>query len=347
MECRNFKELADSYPDDEPAVEDNHDLRYGELRAHLEGCADCRRELAARREVRAGLQRAVTQSPDFRVRPEFAFQLRNNLMAGLKQPERKSVFASLFVPLLAARAQWLAVAACLVVAVVISFIALTSRLTSTQPQVASVKISDTNEPRPGGAAVRLARFEQTKTAVGDHRFCALDYQLEEEPIPLGEAGRRFDAVYTDLAEAVMAGRGKTIGEVRLVEEHSCVYHGQRFAHVVLEHRGRTVSVLVTEKPEANDGTLAAVGNAAPVSTPDTQAVACAQIEGYRVSCFETKRHAVYTVSDLSEAENLAVARAFAPSVSRHITQTEVTTSSRTIRPKDLTNRESAAAVRRS
>ncbi len=319
MKCHDVKEIADSYLNNESATEEN-----GALQRHLEGCADCRQELTARREVRAALQRAITQSADFRVRPEFAFRLRNDLKATLKQSERKSTFAKLFAPFQTARPQWLTFAAGLLVAVIIGFVALTSRQTSTSPQVAQVERRESNAQRLDGAAVRLARFEQTKTAVGDHRFCALDYQLEEDPIPLDEAGRRFDAVYTDLEEAVMAGRGETAGDIRLIEEHSCVYNGQRFAHVVLEHHGRTVSVLVTEKPETNDGTLA-VGNAAPVSTPDIQAVACAQIEGYQVSCFETKRHAVYTISDLSEAQNLAVARAFAPSVSRHITQAEATT----------------------
>jgi len=318
MECHNLTEVADWYLDDEPTVEDNHDLRHVELRAHLEGCAECRRELAARREVRTMLKRAVTQSPDFRVRPEFAFQLRNNLQATLQMPERKSVFANLFAPILSARPRWLAVAACLLIVVMVGFVALISRRTPTHLQTVGVESRDANPAQLDGAAVGLARFEKTKNAVGDHRFCALDYQLEEEPIPLDEAGRRFDAAYTDLEEAVMSGQGGTADDIRLVEEHSCVYNDQRFAHVVLERKGQTISVLVTGKPQ-DDSTLVSNAN---VTAADNQAIACAQIDGYQVACFETKRHAVYTISALSEADNLAVARSISSSVSAHINRAE-------------------------
>lgn len=311
MDCREFREVADSHLDDESAIESE-----GELRRHLDGCPECRRELTARREVRAALRRGITRSPDLQLRTEFAFRLRNDLKATLRQPEHKSIFTSFSI----SRPQWIAFAACLLVAVMAGIVALTTQQTSTTPQeVGRVERAEADARRLDGVAVRLAKLEQTKTAVGDHRFCALDYQLAEEPIPLDEAGKRYDAAYTDLEEAVMSGQGQKAGDIRLVEEHSCVYNGRRFAHVVLEHRGRTVSVLVTEKLGAGDTTFAAKSS---VGTPDNQAVVCAQIEGYQVSCIETRLHAIYIVSDLSEAENLAVARSFAPSLSEHITRAE-------------------------
>lgn len=313
MQCREFREIADSYLNDELLVETNH----GFLK-HLESCAECRRELAARREVRTKLRAAVAKSPDLQVRPEFAFQLRNGLKLQHAQPARKSFFAPVFA--LATRPQWLA-AACLVVALTIGFVALKFRHTSpnADPQIAQTERRETDASQLDNSAVRLANFEQTRIAVGDHRYCALDFQLDEDPIPLAEAGRNFDPVYTGLTRAVMSGQGDLAGEIKLVEDHSCVYKGTRFAHVVLEYHGRTISVLVAEKSEGGVPTRAA--NSAP-GTRDGQVIACAQIDGYQVSCFETGRHAIYTISDLSEAENLTIARTFASSVSDHIAQAE-------------------------
>jgi hypothetical protein len=107
------------------------------------------------------------------------------------------------------------------------------------------------------------------------------------------------------------------GQFEFIESHACVFKGQRFAHVVLKHQGRVVSLLVAE-PEQNKTT-------AQAATPDNtrrQANACSRSGQYQISCFETARHAVFVVSDLSEAENLAVAQAFAPSIQEHIARFE-------------------------
>jgi len=60
-------------------------------------------------------------------------------------------------------------------------------------------------------------------------------------------------------------------------------------------------------------------NAAPLTNQQAQVIACSQLDGYQVSCFQTARHAVFVVSDLPEGDNLALARALAPSVFAHIT----------------------------
>lgn len=316
MQCREFGEIADSYLGDELLVETNHDFL-----KHLESCAECQRELAARREVRARLRAAVAKSPDLQVSPGFAFQLRNSLKLQHAQRVRKSLFAPVFA--LTTRPQWLAAAACLVVALTIGFGALRFRYASpnASPQIAQTERRETDASQLDGAAVRLANFERTRIAVGDHRYCALDFRLDEDPIPLAEAGRDFDPAYTGLTRAVMSGQGELAGEIKLVEDHSCVYKGTRFAHVVLEYHGRIISVLVAEKSES--GVPRRAANSAP-GTRDGQVIACAQIDGYQVSCFETSHHAIYTVSDLSEAENLTIARTFASSVSDHIAQAERT-----------------------
>lgn len=51
MDCRNFKELLDSYLCDELAVETNH-----QMQRHVECCPGCCGEMGARRELRRVLK---------------------------------------------------------------------------------------------------------------------------------------------------------------------------------------------------------------------------------------------------------------------------------------------------
>lgn len=310
MQCRKFREIVDSYLKDELLVETNHDVI-----KHTEACSACRAELAARRETSAQLRRAFTAAPEFQMRPEFAFGLRNRLKAeALGKPETSyKLFAAIMHP------QWLALAACLVVAVVVGVFAILPRSdspnelarSSTDPATRPEARTGSPAGNLGGAAVRLASFKQREAAVGDHQHCAIKYNLPGEPIDLNIAGRKYDAAYVDLAQAVRTGEGMQAGDIKYIEDHSCIYDAQRFAHIVLEHKGRTISLLVAEA----DDTTAKEAN--------TDAIACSHSGGYHVSCFNTKRHSVFVISDLAEADNLIIARKLAPSVAQHIARAEV------------------------
>lgn len=310
MQCSEFREIIDSYLKDELSIETNHNIIQ-----HTQTCSACRAELVARRETHAQLRRAFNHAPEFQMRPEFAFRLRNKLKAEAsgKPNTAFNFFAALMRP------QWLAVVACLVAAVVIGVFAL--RPQSDSPNELARSSADTwtrREARTAfpagdlsGAAIRLASFEKREAALGDHQHCAIKYNLPEEPIDLNEAGRKYDAAYVDLAQAVRTGEGLRAGDIRYIEDHSCVYDGRRFAHIVLEHKGRTISLLVADAYDTSANDANAV------------AVACSHDDGgYRVSCFGTKRHSVFVVSDLSEADNLMIARRLAPTVTQHIARAE-------------------------
>src|SRR5688500_15409820 len=74
MQCRDFREVADSYLSDELLVETNHDVM-----AHLEACADCRRELAARRELRTIMRASFSKTEELQMPAEFASRLHSGL----------------------------------------------------------------------------------------------------------------------------------------------------------------------------------------------------------------------------------------------------------------------------
>jgi len=307
MQCRDCRELADSYLSDELLVETNH-----EVIAHLEGCAECRRELTAHRELRATLRAAFAKASELQIDDTFAASLRFELHStALRQPT---------LSLIRSRA-WLGIAACLIVAIALAVIGVRYKDRTTPEQIVAIGKSDeaTGSPTvndtkssPGVEVMELASF-----AVDDHRNCAIEFRLEEHPISLEEAGQKFERAYLDLEKSVKDRLAALAGGVTFVEAHSCVFAGRRFAHVVLKENGHLVSFLITglagpESARQNGGS----------PKKDAQVISCSEAHGYRVSCFQTARHAVFVVSDLSEGTNLNIARSLAPAIYQHLANAE-------------------------
>lgn len=136
--------------------------------------------------------------------------------------------------------------------------------------------------------------------------------MAEKPIDLEAAGQKYDRVYVNLTKAVLSQQGAALLDAQFVEAHSCVYQERRFAHIVLKYHGHLVSFLVTDIEPTKR----------MQSESDPQVITCSEFDGYKVSCFETARHAVFVVSDLTEGDNLALGRALAPSVFAHIIRSE-------------------------
>ena len=300
MQCDQFRQLVDSYLHNELAVETNH-----QVILHMEHCADCRQELSVRRKLRLRLRQAYTNAPDHRLRPEFARRLREQLLDQAKEQRVNSIGPQ---PLLHSlsnerRTSLLALAACLVLATGIGLVFFQQPLVHPE----NTGISQLIPPVNNSSGISLVREELVRSAVGDHRDCAIRFRLAEKPINLEMAGRQYDPVYVNLTKSLSLPL-----DVELVEEHSCVFEARRFAHIVLKYQGRLVSFLVTES--ALDST--------PQGSSDSQVISCSQLDGYQVSYFQTRRHTVFVVSDMQEGENLQMTRALAPTVYAHITRAE-------------------------
>jgi hypothetical protein len=319
MQCREFREIADSYLGNELIVETNH-----EVISHLEHCCECRRELAARRELRSQLRQAFIKAPDNQLRPEFARQVRAQLHDYALGKSGALVGSARGRRSLAAvrRASWLALAACLLLATIIGLVLVRQRFSAPKQPSSQARNAETPSYSPElnpGIPVNLVKTELAKSAVADHRDCAIHFRLAEKPIDLEVAGQKYDPVFINLTKAVLS-QGSIPFDAEFVEAHSCVFEGRRFAHIILRYHGHLVSFLVTEigdpgeKKRTTSPTLA-----------QPQVIACSQFDGYKVSCFQTARHAVFVVSDMPEGENLALTRALEPSVYAHISRTESAT----------------------
>jgi anti-sigma factor RsiW len=89
MECRDVRDLLDSYLAQELLVETNH-----ELLRHLPSCPECSAELDARLRLREGLKRAFARSSALAMRPEFANEVKARLQAvDVDAPTKRKVIA--------------------------------------------------------------------------------------------------------------------------------------------------------------------------------------------------------------------------------------------------------------
>ena len=289
----------DSYIGDELLVETNH-----EMLLHLENCPSCRTELADRRDLRLRLRHSVRNSIEYSIDPVFTTRLRSNLRDQGLRPRWLDAIQNHGRALTAGFA---------VAAIALFFFGLGSLGWLDRPQT-TAGLQDVPPTNVGGVAtpdfeivqaVKASWRELTGHAIGDHKNCAVEYNLGEEPITLDEAAQIYGPFDKGLDKTVVAavkaeftGTAKT----KFIESHSCVFEGRRFAHIVLEQNGKMVSVLVTDTDlPMNDGEIA-------TSTADGKTNAAGLHVGHR---------AVFVVSDLSNTENVTIARVVAPAIRLH------------------------------
>ncbi|HXG88358.1 MAG TPA: zf-HC2 domain-containing protein [Vicinamibacterales bacterium] len=257
--------MAESYQAGELPVDTSH-----QISAHLEECAACRTELAARAALRQTLRRAFRQAPELAPSEQFSTQLRATI-------HRSPVVARPFH----SAPRWLALAAGLVLVAVLAWQYVPSRT----PAHAHTLAAD---------------------AAGDHQNCAVAPALDEPPISLDEAARRYGSAYGSLRSVVEQTPVVQQREVEIVAAHWCVFNGRRFAHIVVRRRDQVASILLTPVEGGTDAV------AAPVSCPATGR--------FQVACFDLTGHAGFVVSGLTAEDNLNLAQAVAPALQTFFTR---------------------------
>jgi hypothetical protein len=272
MQCREARDLLDSFLGQELLVETNH-----ELMRHLEGCPECRAELDARRKLRTALQRAFLNTETLRPGPAFATDVltRVRTTAGTRRARWPTLRT------------WGALAASVLLVAAAGLFFFGNRV---------------------GGVVR--------DAVGDHRYCAVQFRLKERPISLADAAARYDPLYAKLQDTPPTDVLTAAGPLRVVDRHSCVFDGRRFGHVVLQFEGQLVSLLVTaeegasarQSPEANASRAATAGSLSWLPV----------VDGQRVASFRVPGHVVFVVSAVQDRQFREIAQALADPLSRQL-----------------------------
>lgn len=281
MICKDFREIADSYLSDELLVETNH-----EVFRHLENCADCRQELAFRSELRAKLRSAVLNAAESQVSPAFTARLQADLRKSVLQETGWTKFwrGALAVKTLAATTA---------VLLVVLFIGFATFSTEQKSQ-------STNNPLPvlekaDNESLRTMWRQVSLQAIGDHEHCAVENMDYWQKVSARETPQK--AVFRE--NVLHRVKHEFPENIELLHVHDCVYDGRNFTHAVMRIGGRTVSVLLTESEIASG----ANNNNEPDST-----IICQKQTGFQVASFSGAKKAVFVISDMTEAENLNLAR---------------------------------------
>ncbi|MEP6945316.1 MAG: zf-HC2 domain-containing protein [Acidobacteriota bacterium] len=305
MDCHEFRRLTDSYLNDELLVETNHDV----LR-HLENCRDCRAQLEGQRELRFRLRNAVVSAANLQIDTSFASRLQSDLrQTALRPGIWEQLTAGGFGGL---RSAALSLACLLVIAIGGFFILgpLNERSAANNDvnqRGQNDTIVEANRARLADA-VKVAWNELSSQAVGDHKNCAVKFNLDDRPIPLDEAVRQYGPLNKDIDKAVFEAAKTAFDDdrsapIKLVEAHVCIFGGRRFTHIVLSRHGKVISVLVTDTdlPAESD------------STVTDRIYGASNAAGFSIGT-----HAIFVVSDMEPAENIQVARAILPVMRRHL-----------------------------
>ena len=270
MQCQQVRGLAEAYISEQISGETGRAIA-----GHLDRCPICHAEVRGIRRLRASVRSAYLASTDLAARPEFVAALRSQLRSDGRRARKRAAW----------RRGWLALAATLAL-------------------VAGGGFGVRGMGASGFAAILHA-------AVGDHRFCLVAFKLAERPIPLDRAADLYDEPVDRSLETVEpAAAQPSGGPVHVVERHSCVFGGRRFAHIVVRYRRELISLVVT--PDAR--LLRHLpGTSAPA---DGSIVTLAPVDGFHVAAFRGSDHAVFVISSLSDEDVLQVAQSMEPSVAR-------------------------------
>lgn len=242
--------------------------------AHLERCPACRAEVEGLRRLRAATRSAFANARELEARPEFLSSLHGRLQAEAARQTRVT----------RPRWTWLAVAASLTLLI----------MAGTGWREWTVR----------------SLTALVNAAVRDHRFCTLTSTPGAQRMSLEEAARRYGVFNRALETVQPQVDSLDGGPIRILERHSCVFDGERFAHIVLAYKGSTVSLLV---PETGNQSARVWGLGPPAGGPPSALVAQ---DGFHVAAFPSPGRLVFVVSDLPQHDVQDVARAMAGPVTQ-------------------------------
>ncbi len=255
MNCRDFREIADTYLCDELLVETNH-----EVFRHLEHCADCRKEMGVRREIRTKLRSAIVNAEESTISPIFANKLSINLR---DQEKRKSWFdVRFFAPLFAS----------LLIAASIGFVWFTNGNSNSE-------------------SLRSQR-QLALQALNRHEDCTKQHLNEWQ-----ETKERVSAEKASFVKSLATD------ETKILDEHDCEFEGKLFTHYVLQRGEKVISVLKTESASQIASNI-----------KDAGSIICEKQNGLQVASFQNSKDSIFVVSEMSEAENLNIARKLSDSI---------------------------------
>jgi hypothetical protein len=284
MDCHRFREVLDSYLSGELLVETVH-----EILLHAEHCHGCRLEMAARRNLLEVLRQSGTR---IGLSPEAKERLRERLREEAAGPREASSIVTSFLSKLPPKSLPLALAASVLLTIGFLYVSL--------------------RPSSPVHAAELSESLMEETA-REHGICTFHYKESPEPEAMKPSAVEYNPIFVGLDRvAKKHALGMTL---RLA--HFCNLVGRNFVHLGFTKGDEMVSLLITERDAK------AMKNGVVPTDDGLRAGLQSALRGkYRVAAYQTSRHVVLVVSELSEAQTKELAEGLAAPVSAHLRQLE-------------------------
>jgi len=130
-------------------------------------------------------------------------------------------------------------------------------------------------------------------AAADHKDCALEKQMMWDSMSKIESAEK-----TLYSEKIFKPLQKQLsGNVEYLSAHDCPYAGRIFTHIILRDDGHIVSVLIDKS-----------GNFPAMAQNLGDSIHLEKTDGLQVAGFQKGGRAFFVISDLTETDNLNVAR---------------------------------------
>ncbi len=242
-----------------------------EVNRHLEHCPECRVDFAARLELRKRVSSAGENAAEFQIDQSFERALKGSLRV-------EALGSSVWTKLSTSRRLLVPIVASLLIAFGFGSYYLNSG------GVDRIKGNDT---------LSRGLAELAHLASGNHKDCALEKLGRWES--LSETDYPEKAAYSDKILAPL--KAKYSSSMEMLSVHDCEFQGKEFTHVVIRDGSNIVSVFF-------DKSDVVVDPRGGESNPITSEID----DGLQVASFSQGKRAVFVVSDLSETENLNMAR---------------------------------------
>ncbi|MFN2502251.1 MAG: hypothetical protein ABR530_09585 [Pyrinomonadaceae bacterium] len=238
---------------------------------HLEDCQSCRVDFGAKRELRLRVRDAIKNADQLQIDPIFAGRLTADLREAAfnDQNRLRQLFTlKVLIPTMAV----------LLLVFIAGFVAVSKLGRSGRtlsPEFVASSFTDIS-----------------LKAIGDHEDCALEKLQQWEMMSKTDYVEK--ATYTEkVARPLQANFSD---DIEMLSAHDCFFEGQEFTHVILRKSGHIVSVFFKKDATAD-----------PIITANSTIISRTKA-GLHLAGFQKDDEAVFVVSELSELDNISIAR---------------------------------------
>ena len=151
-----------------------------------------------------------------------------------------------------------------------------------------------------------------RVGLRDHLHCSHFRKFPKDEPKLENIERKLPAPYRGMVPIV---RKHVPADFQLMITHECGYHDRKFVHLALKRGSQLLSVVLAVK---QDGESFKTEELIPALTGAGIPFYQSGVQRFQIAAFESDRHLVYIVSDLSQEENMRTMTAMGPELKDYL-----------------------------